>query len=296
MRYQRPRLRRGSAEPINILIGINDQLDGSKKGLRLAAKSGVSTPEVRLHIAPTRLNSRHSIALIYPIHTTMACPSCSFARTFARRTAIPSLPVKRTYATAPTALQQSGTPSTPTEQPTSAAGTPLLHITKSKIRHHPSNPNARPPPPSHSSITRLLGVRFSRPVPGAQEWITSTYSYNKGAVKTLPTAAHTTNDLLEHYSVLRNTGGKPSSRTAIAGRRKNPDRVYVSKAGVKDFGDKIRIDAYVYDEGKASADALAKRLLAKEARTTRSSGGAGGAGGARGGRSRAPGGRGPAPQ
>ncbi|RZJ06391.1 MAG: DUF4394 domain-containing protein, partial [Haliea sp.] len=88
-----------------------------------------------------------------------------------------SLPAQRTYATAPTAVQQSATPSTPTEQPSSNAG--LLHITKSKIRHHPSNPNARPPPPSHASITRLLGVRFSRPVPGAQEWITSTYSYNK---------------------------------------------------------------------------------------------------------------------
>jgi hypothetical protein len=128
----------------------------ARKGLRLTAELGVSTPEVRLHIAASRLDSKHLIAPIYPTHITMACPSCSFARTFARRTAIPSLPARRTYATAPNALQQSGTPSTPTEQPTSAAGTPLLHITKSKIRHHPSNPNARPPPPSHSSITRLF--------------------------------------------------------------------------------------------------------------------------------------------
>jgi hypothetical protein len=214
----------------------------------------------------------------------MVCPSCSFARAFARRAPIPLLPARRTFATAPTALQQSETPSTPTEQPTSGAGTPLLHITKSKIRHHPSNPNARPPPPSHSSITRLLGVRFSRPVPGAQEWRTSTYSYNKAAVKTLPTAAQTTKDLLEYYSVLREHGGTPSSRTAIATRRKSPDKMYVSGASVKDFGGKIRIDAFMYDEGKAQRDALQKKSEAKEGRSSR-----GGAGG----RSRAPGGRGP---
>jgi hypothetical protein len=126
-------------------------------------------------------------------------------------------------------------------------------------------------------------------VPGAQEWKTSTYSYNKAAVKTLPTAAETTNALLEHYSVLRDTGGVPSSRTAIAGRRKSPDKMYVSRAGIKDFGDHVRIDAYMYDEGKAQAAALAKRMEAKEARTNRGGAGAGG-------RSRAPGGRGPAPQ
>jgi len=161
-----------------------------------------------------------------------------------------------------------------------------LHITKSKIRHHPSNPNARPPPPSHSSITRLLGVRFSRPVPGAQEWRTSTYSYNKASVKTLPTAAETTNVLLEQYSVLQPNNGTPSSRNAIAGRRKNPQKMYVSRAGVKDFGDKIRIDAYMYDEGAAAAAALAKKMEDKESKGKARAGG----------RSRAPGGRGPAPQ
>lgn len=213
----------------------------------------------------------------------MACPSCSFARTFARRTVAPA---RRTYATAPPAsvpsTQTQTQTETQTEQPTSA---PLLHITKSKIRHHPSNPNARPPPLSHSSITRLLGVRFARPVPGAQEWRTSSYSYNKAAVKTLPTAGNTADELLTHYSVLQNTGGVPSSRTAIAGRRKSPDKVYVSKAGVKDFGDKIRIDAYIYNEGKAQAEALKKRLEAREARSKGPPGGKG--------RARAPGGRGP---
>jgi hypothetical protein len=181
----------------------------------------------------------------------MACPSCSFARTFARRTAL-STPAQRSYATAPSTLAAKQ-PSTSTKEPTSTAGTPLLHITKSKIRHHPSNPNARPPPPSHSSITRLLGVRFSRPVPGAQEWRSSTYSYNKATVKTLPTAMETTNALLEQYSVLRKTGGVPSSRNVIASRRKSPSKMYVSRAGVKDFGDRVRIDAYMYDENAATA-------------------------------------------
>ena len=211
----------------------------------------------------------------------MACPSCSFARTFARRTAVTSSPAQRTYATAPTALAGKE-PSTSTQKPTGTAETPLLHITKTKIRHHPSNPNARPPPPSHSNITRLLGVRFSRPVPGAQEWRTSTYSYNKASVKTLPTAAETTNALLEYYSVLKQNGGAPSSRTAIAGRRKSPEKMYVSKAGVKDFGDRVRIDAYMYEEKNRKAMAL-------QAKKEEGNAGAGG-------RRRAPGGRGPAPQ
>lgn len=229
----------------------------------------------------------------------MACPSCSFARTFVKRAAAPSLPTQRTYATAPAVLEATK-PSNPTEQPTSAAGAPLLHITKSKIRHHPSNPNARPPPPPHSSITRLLGVRFARPVPGAQEWRTSTYSYNKAVVKTLPTAAQVTNDLLNYYSVLKDTNGVPSSRTAIAGRRKSPDRVYVSKAGIKDFGDKIRIDAYMYDEGKAARASLKAKQAAKDAKLKAKTGAAGPGGaagpagpGGPGGRSRGPGGRAP---
>jgi len=31
--------------------------------------------------------------------------------------------------------------------------------------------------------------------------------------------------------------------------------MYVSRAGVKDFGDRVRIDAYIYDENAASAAA-----------------------------------------
>lgn len=86
--------------------------------------------------------------------------------------------------------------------------------------------------------------------------------------------------------MLRNIEGVPSSRTAIAARKKSPNKMYVSKAGVKDFGNKIRIDAYMYDEGQAQAEAMAKRMEAKEGRNK------GGAGG----RGRAPGGRGGAPQ
>jgi hypothetical protein len=209
----------------------------------------------------------------------MACPSCSFARNFATKTAAPSLRAQRTYATAPAALQQTEASSTQTEQP---AQTPLLHITKSKIRHHPSNPNARPPPPLHSNVTRLLGVRFSRPVPGAQEWRTSNYSYNKASVKTLPTASQITDLLLSQYVALKPTGDQPSSRTAIANRRKNSAKLYASKAGVKDFGHKVRIDAYVYDEHKAQSDARRKQTDARGAQLTK------GNAGARGGRPSAP--------
>ncbi|KAM0723468.1 hypothetical protein Q7P37_000454 [Cladosporium fusiforme] len=193
----------------------------------------------------------------------MACPSCSFARTFARRTAVSSLATQRTFATTPAALQKAEAPSTPTQH---SATAPLLHITKTKAGRGPSNPNARPPPPSHSSITRLLGVRFSRPVPGAQEWRTSSYSYNKATVKTLPTAAQKTNELLTHYSTLIDNGGVPSSRSAIATRRKSAEKMYTSKVGVKDFGDKIRIDAYMFDEKAAFLAMMRKKSEAKDAR------------------------------
>lgn len=75
-------------------------------------------------------------------------------------------------------------------------------------------------------------------------------------------------------------GGAPSSRTAIAKRRKDPLKKYVSRAGVKDFGDRVRIDAYVYDEGNASKEAK------KESKFQGKTGA--------GGRSRAPGGNAPA--
>ena len=111
-------------------------------------------------------------------------------------------------------------------------------------------------------------------MPGAQEWRTSTYSYNKAAIKTLPTAAETTNTLLEQYAVMRAIQGAPSSRTAIAKRRKDPLKKYVSRAGVKDFGDRVRIDAYVYDEQESAAAGGKSRAP----------------------RGKAPGGRSPAPQ
>jgi hypothetical protein len=103
-------------------------------------------------------------------------------------------------------------------------------------------------------------------VPGAQEWRTSNYSYNKASVKTLPTASQITDVLLSQYVELKHTGGQPSSRAAIANRRKDSAKLYASKAGVKDFGHKVRIDAYVYDEAKAQADARNKQAGAREAR------------------------------
>lgn len=123
-------------------------------------------------------------------------------------------------------------------------------------------------------------------MPGAQEWRTSTYSYNKAAIKTLPTAAKTANDLLTYYSALEHTGGVPSSKSEITARRKSADKVYMSKVGVKDYGDKIRIDAYMFDEKRAKLDALKKRTKAKAQAGEKKTGG----------RSRAPRGRAPRPQ
>jgi hypothetical protein len=43
--------------------------------------------------------------------------------------------------------------------------------------------------------------------------------------------------------------------------------MYVSRAGVKDFGDRVRIDAYMYDEGRAARMALEKREAKFQAKT-----------------------------
>lgn len=77
-------------------------------------------------------------------------------------------------------------------------------------------------------------------------------------------------------------GNAPSSRTAIAKRRKSPDKKYVSRAGVKDFGDRVRIDAYVYDEKKSKMNEFLEKKSKFQANP--------GAGGS----SRAPGGKAPA--
>lgn len=182
----------------------------------------------------------------------MACPSCSFARSFARRSVTVSRFPKQRFSTTPAALEEAS------PELSKSAEQPLLHITKSKIRHHPSNPNARPPPPSHSNITRRLGVRFARPVLGAQEWQTSAYHYNKATLKTLPAASQATDKLLTAYVALQKSGDQPSSRTAVAMRKKSSEKVYVSHSQAKDYGDRIVIDAFIYDEAGAQREANQK--------------------------------------
>lgn len=205
----------------------------------------------------------------------MACPSCTFARTFAKRTTFSTAISRRTLHNTSAALEAS-TASTPAE-------TPLLHITKSKITHPPSNPNSRAPSAPHNTITRRLGIRYSRPVLGSQEWRTSAYHYNKATLKTLPSARLATDKLLSAYAVLQSHGGQPSSRTAIAARRKSSERVYVSRAGVKDFGSKVVVNAYMYDEAGAQQESRRKRASEREARATGGASAGGKSGAARGG-------------
>ena len=71
-----------------------------------------------------------------------------------------------------------------------------------------------------------------------------------------------------HFSTLKRLGDDASSsRTAIATRRKSSDKWYISKAGIKDFGDKIRIDAYAYKEDlrKQLAEKLARNAAMRAA-------------------------------
>lgn len=235
------------------------------------------SPRSRVRIED--LTSRNHLRSQTPLPITMACPSCTFARTFAKRSAVPTATSRRTLHSTSAALQ-APTADSAQSIPTEA---PLLHVTKSKVTHRPHKPNDRAAALPHSTITRRLGIRYARPVLGAQEWSTSAYHYNKATLKTLPTARQVTDKLLSAYAVLQSNGGQgPSARTAIAARRKSSERVYMSRAGVKDFGSKVVVNAVLYDEAETQRKIRDSRERGREVRAT-GGGATGGTGAGRGG-------------
>jgi hypothetical protein len=97
-------------------------------------------------------------------------------------------------------------------------------------------------------------TRLGQAITGSMEWQTSTYSFNKQAIKSLPVAAVNVEKLIEAYVTMKkvNNKGKDARaiRTALAARRKSAEKMYVSKPRIKDFGNRIEMTVFVFD-GKA---------------------------------------------
>ena len=90
----------------------------------------------------------------------------------------------------------------------------------------------------------------------SQEWQTGTYHYNKATAKTLPLVTRHTDTLLQAYATMRAPMQHSKGtlvRTAIAAQRRSTEKMYVTRSMAKDFGDRMVVDAYVFD-GKASAE------------------------------------------
>ncbi|TKA45287.1 hypothetical protein B0A54_04383 [Friedmanniomyces endolithicus] len=131
-----------------------------------------------------------------------------------------------------------------------------------------------------------------RCITGAQEWQTSTYSYNKSTTRTLPTASLAADKLLRDFSTaipsrgLASTGSSSTARSAVAQRRKRWEKTFVSGTTVKDFGDRIVVNAVLFDAAEAEAEERKRKF--KEMQESKKAGR--GKGGAGGGRRRGPGG------
>ena len=127
-----------------------------------------------------------------------------------------------------------------------------------------------------------------RCITGAQEWQTSTYSYNKSTTRTLPTASLAADKLLRDFSTaipsrgLASTGSSSTARSAVAQRRKRWEKTFVSGTTVKDFGDRIVVNAVLFDAAEAEAEERKRKF--KEMQESKKAGrGTGGAvGGYRG--------------
>ncbi|KAH9837507.1 hypothetical protein Tdes44962_MAKER08318 [Teratosphaeria destructans] len=127
--------------------------------------------------------------------------------------------------------------------------------------------------PLHSGLFKAPATVIApwRCVASAQEWQTSAYHYNKQTLKTLPTAQATTNKLIQDYATMStdNLGNSPESaarRAAVAAHRRTAERIYISGANVKDFGDRVVVNAFLYDAVKAAKEERQRRRGSKSAR------------------------------
>jgi len=175
----------------------------------------------------------------------------------------------------------------PSERVESKMASPLTAVPRSTFAHHSKQLQTLRRAASSTALPFPQGL-FKPPaaiikpwkaVVGAQEWQTSAYHYNKQTQKTLPVAATTADKLLRDYATMiksRGTGPSQSSaasstaRTAIAARRKSAEKMYVSGTTTKDYGDKIVINAFMFDGIEAAKEEQEKR---DQARTNRAAAG-----------------------
>ncbi|KAI7347344.1 hypothetical protein KC320_g7324 [Hortaea werneckii] len=137
---------------------------------------------------------------------------------------------------------------------------------------HPLDPSPRHPNPTNPSPTPQASIiKPWKAITGAQEWQTSAYHYNPQTLKTLPAASRTTDKLLRDYATMvkssnpgLSSAASSSARTAIAARRKSSEKMYVSGSTARDFGDRVVVNAFMFDEAEAVAGEKAKRMQARE--------------------------------
>lgn len=128
-------------------------------------------------------------------------------------------------------------------------GTFASHAKHLQQQRFASTTPARPEP----GVWRGLeaNTRLGQAITGSMEWQTSTYSFNKQNIKTLPVAATNVEKLIEAYVTMKkvNNAGKDARaiRTALAARRKSAEKMYVSKPRIKDFGNRIEMTVFVFD-------------------------------------------------
>ena len=103
-----------------------------------------------------------------------------------------------------------------------------------------------------------------------QEWQTGTYHFNKATQKTFPVATQHTDRLLNQWltqqkkrSVSDSAAYQLMLRSSIAAQRRKSDRIFVSKSTVKDFGDRIEVNAFIYDGNEAAAKEVEKKKKAR---------------------------------
>nr|POF17522.1 hypothetical protein CFP56_12936 [Quercus suber] len=102
-------------------------------------------------------------------------------------------------------------------------------------------------------------------ITGGQEWATSSYSYNKNMTKTMPTAQDVTDKLLRDYmTMVEDTGlghsaKSSAARQATTARRRALEKTYVTSSTAKDYGDKIVVNAFVYDAAAGAQRAKEKQ-------------------------------------
>ncbi|KAI6812141.1 hypothetical protein KC340_g13541 [Hortaea werneckii] len=167
---------------------------------------------------------------------------------------------------------------------------PLSAVPRSTFSHHSKQlqhlrrhaSSSTPFPPGLFKAPASI-IKPWKAITGAQEWQTSTYHYNRQTLKTLPAASQTTDKLLRDYATMvkssspgsASSAASSSARTAIAARRKSSEKMYVSGSTARDYGDRVVVNAFMFDAAEAAQEEMAKRMQARS-KAGAERGGAGG--------------------